>query len=123
MGSALTQLGPGGMIGLIAGIALGGWAIIKIGRAVMIAYFFAIFSLVGAVLVLGASYMRTGNAPEPATWVAASLAFGGVASAVRKKIARAVTLAAILGASYLFLGRPDIQKNAEPSKAPAHSKR
>jgi uncharacterized membrane protein YqgA involved in biofilm formation len=84
-------------------MGVGAWVAVKLSQKILRAFYFAIFTAVGGVLVLVLSLAKSGNIPNTPTWIAGALAFGVVASAIRKKIVRAITLAALAAGIYMVL--------------------
>lgn len=105
LGQALSGLGPIGGLTFLGGIGVGCWLAVKLSQKVIRAYYFALFTLLGALLTLVVSFVRSGEPPHPAAWIAASLAFGWMAVAIRAKIVRAISIGALLLASYWFVGQ------------------
>ena len=117
LGQAISGLGPFGAVTFLGGIGVGCWLAIKASQTILKAYYFAIFTLVGAVLTMIVAFVRSGQPPHPAAWIAASLAFGWMAIAIRAKIVKVVSIAALLLASYWLVGQKSL-----PGSQPAPHK-
>lgn len=115
----MSGLGPFGAVTFLGGIGVGCWIAVKASQTILKAYYFALFSLVGAGLTLVIAFARGGQAPHPAAWIAASLAFGGIAVAIRAKLVRALSIAAVLLASYWLVGQKQITGPQPSSKFPS----
>ena len=125
LGQALSGLGPFGAVTFLGGIGVGCWLAIKASQTILKAYYFAIFTLVGAVLTMVVAFVRSGQPPHPAAWIAASLAFGWMAIVIRAKIVKAISIGALLLASYWLVGQKTLPGSPElPHKAgSAHTKK
>lgn len=100
---------------------MGCWLAVKASQTILRAYYFVLFTLVGAGLTMVVAYARGGHPPHPAAWIAASLAFGWMAVAIRAKLAKALSIGALLLASYWLVGQKSLPGSdsgkAKPSKS------
>ena len=107
MHSPVLAVGPAQWIPLVLGMGVGAWAAVKLSQRILKVYYFAIFTVVGGLIVLGLSLAKTGQLPQTGVWIAGALAFGVMASAIRAKMVRILSLAALVGAIYLVVrGHP-----------------